>query len=201
LAICNLPDAKSYDWINKLIVVKEGSYVENRKLRHETGFHACGIKEFNPNSDDLLQLEEQIKGTLFAECSGKEQQKKKINFKIINCRLDLEPGSAQSRKFHQKLEDLEHSDVMHTETLTRILQYKWKRVEFIGHSLICFYLLYLIMIHVFPRWECILPWSIIHIAHEVYQLLQSPDASYSTYFRSVWNYLATTFSWILRIRQ
>jgi hypothetical protein len=55
-----------------MIVVKEGSYVENRKIIHETGFHAVPVNVFYPHNLDLKKFEQDIE-RIFTTCKGKEQ--------------------------------------------------------------------------------------------------------------------------------
>jgi len=138
------------------------------------------------NLEDDNTLKAYVRDKFFVAKSN-EVDDRPVFLKTVVFPLNLNVGSTDSMRFHEKLRDLGGSDVLLTPSIKRVIEYKWERVGNCALFRLAFYLVYMVFIVFYPfKLRVVLFFTLSKIAEMIFTLYNGVSGV-STYFRGFWN--------------
>ena len=89
-----------------------------------------------------------------------------VILRVVPIKLPFVPGSSLSLEFMKAVADLGESKVFNSHTMQKILQFKWKKVKWLGYTFSLVFCIYLAMITFIQKWWIVLMWFFIQVSIE-----------------------------------
>jgi hypothetical protein len=124
--------------------------------------------------DDLRERSERMKlKNSMIKSTASTRHAPTIDLSYTFLKLPFVPGSSDSKKMLQVLDDLGESEIFETNLIKNFLDFKWEKVRLIAYILTLVYFGYLMCIAFTDSWIAVLAWLIYFLLIEAWQLITS----------------------------